>query len=103
VHNLSTYKNNPQVSEIATALLQAKEGYQPNEPPLCHKEQDLPPNFFSHNLLNARKKYYQQATYKDEFPMFPQPSAVLFFQEIDHFNTIVTKRSTYNEPLEICP
>ncbi len=33
----SNYKNNPQVSETTTALLQAKEGYQPNEPPLCHK------------------------------------------------------------------
>ncbi len=41
----STYKNNPQALEIATALLQAKEGYQPNKP-LCRKQQDLPSIFF---------------------------------------------------------
>jgi hypothetical protein len=49
------------------------------------------------------KNYYQQATYEEKFPTFPQPSAMLFFQEIDRFNAIVTTRSTYNEPLEICP
>ncbi len=50
-----------------------------------------------------KKNYYQWATYEDEFPTFTQPSAVLFFQEIDRFNAIVTTRSTYDEPLEICP
>ncbi len=50
-----------------------------------------------------KKKYYQQATYEDEFLLFPQPSTGLFFQEIDHFDAIVTPRSTYNEPLKICP
>jgi hypothetical protein len=63
---------------------------------------------FSYKSLNARKqkKYYQQATYKDKLSTFPQPSAALFFQEINHLNAIVTTRSTYNEHLEVfevCP
>jgi hypothetical protein len=60
---------------------------------------------FFYKLLNARKqkKYYQQATYKEELSMFPQPSTVLVFQEINHLNAIVTTRSTYDEPLEVCP
>jgi hypothetical protein len=33
----STNKNNLQASETATALLQVKEGYQPNKPPLWRK------------------------------------------------------------------
>ncbi len=49
------------------------------------------------------KKYYQQATYEDTFPKFPQPSAMLLFQEIDRFNAIVTTRFTYNESLKIFP
>jgi hypothetical protein len=51
----STYKNNPQALEIATALLQAKEGSQPNEPPSCRKEQELPSHFFR-DSLNTRKQ-----------------------------------------------
>jgi hypothetical protein len=60
---------------------------------------------FFYKLLNARKQnnYYQQATYEDELATFPQPSAVLVFQEINHLNAIVTTRSTYDEPLEVCP
>jgi hypothetical protein len=60
---------------------------------------------FSYEWLNARKqkKYYQQATYEDKTSTFPQPSATLFFQEINQLNAIVTMRSTYNEPLEVCP
>jgi hypothetical protein len=54
-------------------------------------------------MQENKKKYYQQATYKEEFTMFPQPSTALFFQEIDRFNAIITTRSTYNKPLEICP
>jgi hypothetical protein len=90
---------------MATALLQVKEGYQPNKLLLCCNQQDSPSIFFYHNLLNTRKqkKYYQQATYEDEISMLPQPSAALFFQEIDLLNAIVTTRSTYDEPLEICP
>ncbi len=42
----SLYKNNPQALEIATALLHVKEGYQPNEPPSCHNQQDSPLIFF---------------------------------------------------------
>jgi hypothetical protein len=42
-------------------------------------------------MQENKKKYYRRATYKDEFPMFPQPSAALLFQEIDHFNAIVTQ------------
>jgi hypothetical protein len=49
------------------------------------------------------KKYYQQATYKDKISTFPQPSALLVFQEIDCLNAIVTTRSTYDEPFEVCP
>ncbi len=63
---------------------------------------------FFYELLNARKQknYYPQATYKDEISTFPQPSAALFFQEINHLNAIVTTRSTYDEHLEVfevCP
>jgi hypothetical protein len=80
---ISTYKNNPLALEIATALLQAKEGYQPNEPPSCCKLQDLPSNFFPMICsTQENKKKYQQATYEDKFPTFPQPSAALFFKEI---------------------
>jgi hypothetical protein len=51
----------------------------------------------------AKKKYYQQATYEDELPTYPQPSAALVFQEINRLNAIITMRSTYDEPLEVCP
>jgi hypothetical protein len=67
--------------------------------------QDLPLRFFSYESLNVRKQksYYQQATYKGELSTLPQPSATLVFQEINHLNAIITTRSTYDEPLEVCP
>jgi hypothetical protein len=67
--------------------------------------QDSPLKSFSYELLNARKqkKYYQRATYKDKISTFPQPSTALVFQEIDCLNAIVTTRSAYDEPLEVCP
>jgi hypothetical protein len=56
--------------------------------------QDLLSKSFSYKLLNARKqkKYYQQATHKDELSTFPQPSTALVFQEIDCLNAIITTR-----------
>ena len=54
-------------------------------------------------MQENKKKYYQQATYKNELSMFSQPSAMLIFQEINHLNAIVTTRSTYDEPLEVSP
>jgi hypothetical protein len=51
-------------------------------------------------MQENKKNYYQQATYKEKFPMFPQPSTMFFFQEIDCFNAILTTTSTYNEPLK---
>jgi hypothetical protein len=67
--------------------------------------QDSPPKSFLYESLNARKRknYYQQATYKDEISTFPQPSTALVFQEIDCLNAIITTRSAYDEPLEVCP
>jgi hypothetical protein len=67
--------------------------------------QDLPSKSFSYESLNARKekKYYQQDTYEDKISTFPQPSTVLVFQEIDCLNAIITMRSAYDEPLEVCP
>ncbi len=61
--------------------------------------------FYSYKLLNARKqkKYYQRATYEDKISTFPPPNAALVFQEINHLNAIVTMKSTYDEPLEVCP
>ncbi len=53
---LSLYKNDPQAPEIATALLQVKEGYQPNEPPSCHNQQDLPSIFFPTTHSTQEKK-----------------------------------------------
>ena len=60
---------------------------------------------FFYELLNARKqkKTTQRATYEDKISTFPQPSAALVFQEINHLNANVTRRSTYDEPLEVCP
>ncbi len=60
-------------------------------------------DFFSYNLLNARKQknYYRQATYKDNFSAFPQPSAMFLLQKINRFNAIVTMRSTHNESLDM--
>ncbi len=54
---LSFYKNNPQALEIATALLQVKEGYQPNKPPSCCNQQDLPSKFFPtiHSMRENKK------------------------------------------------
>jgi hypothetical protein len=54
-------------------------------------------------MQENKQNYYQRATYKEELSTFPQPSAAPFFQEIDCFNAIGTTRSTYDEPLEICP
>ncbi len=63
----SLYKNNPHASEIATALLEVKEGYQPNEPPSCHAQQDKPSIFFPQSTqCKKTKKLSQQATYKDK-------------------------------------
>ncbi len=38
-------------------------------------------HFFPYNLLNTikQKKYYQQATYEDNFSMFPQPRTLFWF------------------------
>jgi hypothetical protein len=41
--------------------------------------------------------------YEDNFLTFPQPSATFLFQEINHFNAIVTTKSTHDESLEVCP
>ncbi len=62
-------------------------------------------DFFTYELLNARKQenYYQRATYEDKVSTFPQPSAVLIVQETNCLNAIVTMRSAYDEPLEVCP
>jgi hypothetical protein len=67
--------------------------------------QDLLSSFFFYELLSTRKqkKYHQQATYEDKISTFPQSSAVLVFQEIDCLNAIVTTRSAYDEPLDVCP
>jgi hypothetical protein len=67
--------------------------------------QDLPLKSFSYELLNARKQknYYRRATYKDKISTFTQPSTALVFQEIDCLNAIVTIRSAYDAPKEVCP
>jgi hypothetical protein len=46
---------------------------------------------------------YQQATYKDQVPTFPQPSAALDLQEANSDNPYVSRRSASNEPIEVCP
>jgi hypothetical protein len=58
----STNKNNLQALVTATALLQVKEGYQPNKP-CCDVPNKISHRIFFHDLLNARKqkKYYRQA------------------------------------------
>ena len=54
-------------------------------------------------LRKKTKNYYQQDTYEGKLSTFPQPSALLVFQEIDCLNAIITTRSANNEPLEVCP
>ncbi len=60
--------NDPQASEIATALLQVKEGYGINRTNLRHVVTNkIRRWFFPHNLLNARKqKNTTTATYEDK-------------------------------------
>jgi hypothetical protein len=102
VHNLQIneqvfkYKNALQVSELLQPYFKPSEGIS------CTSLRRgvftrFAVDFFPYELLNARKqkKYYRQATYEDEISMFPQPNAVLVFQEIDCLNAIITTRSAY--------